>query len=281
MRAIWLAGLLAAMTVAQARAWGPEGHSIVAEIAQHRLTPQAAAAVESLLGRGRSLASVASWADDVREEEKGTTQWHFVDIPIDSSQYDPATECKPSDQGDCIVAELNRLQYDLRCAGSDAARLRALKFAVHFLGDIHQPLHTVADKRGGNDIPVGVYLNGLACSQACKTPLGSNFHAAWDVDLIRATVWDWGAYVDRLEGGWLKEPEAQQPGIDGGTPVDWALETHAVAQTVWRLLPLNHVIDDDYFRKVLPSLDRQLGVAGLRLARFLNDAYASNVCTPR
>ena len=280
MRAIWLAGLLAAMTFAPARAWGPEGHSIVAEIAQQRLTPPAAAAVENLLGRGRSLASVASWADDVREEEPGTAQWHFVDIPVDADTYDPATECKASDGGDCIVAELNRLRTDLRCASGDAARLRALKFAVHFLGDIHQPLHTVDDKRGGNDIPVAVYLHGLACSQACKIPQPSNFHAVWDVDLIHAAVWDWGSYVDRLERGWLKSPDAQADGIDGGTPAEWAVETHKIAQTVWRLLPDNHVIDDDYFHKVLPKLDRQLGVAGLRLARFLNDAYGSNACPP-
>ena len=91
-------------------------------------------------------------------------------------------------------------------------------------------------------------------------------------------MFDWGAYVDRLEQGWLKGPDAQKSGIDGGTPADWAVETHAAAATVWELLPPNHVIDDDYYRKVLPVLDRQLGVAGLRLARFLNEAYGSSVC---
>jgi hypothetical protein len=280
MRAIWLAAMVAVALVAPARAWGPEGHSITAEIAQPRLTARAAAMVASLL-EGRSLASVASWADDVREVRPQTTQWHFVDIPVASATYDPASECKPSPEGDCVVAELDRLKTELRCADSQAAKIEALKYAVHFVGDIHQPLHTVADAKGGNTIPVAVYLKGLACSQACRTPQPSNFHAAWDVDLIRATVWDWGAYVDRLESGWLKSAEAQKDGIDGGTPADWAVETHAAAQTVWRLLAANHVIDDDYYRQVLPVLDRQLGVAGLRLARFLNEAYASNACPVR
>src|SRR5262249_2872378 len=208
--------------------------------------------------------------------------WHFVDIPIDSTQYDPATECKATPEGDCVVAELDRLiKTELRCATDPAAKMEALKFAVHFVGDIHQPLHTVKDKTGGNGIPVAVYLKGLACSQACKAPLASNFHAAWDVDLIHAAVFDWGAYVDRLESGWLKSPDAQQPGIDGGTPTDWALETHALAQTVWNQLTPNDVVDDDYFKKALPVLDRQLGVAGLRLARILNDAYASSDCAGR
>ena len=278
MRAIACAALLALPLGGPALAWGPEGHSIVAEIAQQRLTPQAALAVQGLLS-GRSLASIASWADDIRDQRPDTSQWHFVDIPLDVSQYDPARDCKPSAEGDCVVAELNRLKTDLRCAGSAAGKLDALKFAVHFLGDIHQPLHAVGDQRGGNGIPVVVFLKGLACTQACKTPLLSNFHAAWDSDLIHAAVFAWGSYVDRLEQGWLKTPAAQKPGIDGGTPADWAVETHAAAQTVWNLLPANHVIDDAYFQNALPVLDRQLGVAGLRLARVLNDAYASSECT--
>jgi hypothetical protein len=280
MRAIWLAILLGAASCGSASAWGPEGHSIVAEIAQPRLSVRAAALIAGLLD-GRSLASVASWADDVREQRKGTSAWHFVDIPIANGVYDPAKECKLTEQGDCIVAELERLKTELRCAESRIEKIEAIKFAVHFIGDIHQPLHTVDEAQGGNKIAVALYLKGLVCSQACRTPQSSNFHAAWDVDLIHATVWDWGAYVDRLEAGWLKSDEAQQGGIVAGTPADWALETHKAAQTVWQLLPANHVIDDDYYGKILPVLDRQLGLAGLRLARFLNDAYASNTCPVR
>src|SRR5262249_17772430 len=154
-------------------------------------------------------------ADDVRDQRPGTAQWHFVDIPLDVNQYDPASVCKASADGDCVVAELNRLKTDLRCAGA-AGKVDALKFAVHFVGDIHHPLHAVGDQRGGNGIPVVVFLKGRACTQACKTPLLSNFHAAWDSDLIHATVFAWGAYVDRLEAsdGWLKTPAAQKPGVD-------------------------------------------------------------------
>jgi hypothetical protein len=77
-------------------AWGPEGHSIVAEVAQHRLSPQAMTMVERLLGRGRSLASIASWADDVRGERPETYKWHFVDIPLAVRKYDMNKYCKPS-----------------------------------------------------------------------------------------------------------------------------------------------------------------------------------------
>ena len=271
--ALYLALAMTVGCAGPALAWDQEGHSIVAEIAQRRLSPAAAEAVERVLGRGYSLASVASWADDVRETAPETYNWHFVDMPIGSSQYDPATQCAPDPKGDCVVAELDRLKSELRCA-ADTQKLAALKFAVHFVGDIHQPLHTVLEDRGGNDIPVVVDMNGLTCKRNCRTkPIETNLHAAWDSNLITKTVWAWGSYVDRLEAGWLKSQEAAQPGIDGGMPLDWALETHRAAQQVWALTPANRILDDDdYYAKVLPILDRQLGVAGPRLARFLNEA---------
>jgi hypothetical protein len=60
--------------------------------------------------------------------------------------------------------------------------------------------------------------------------------------------------------------------------VQWAEETHAAAQFVWRELPESRIVDDDYYRKVRPVLDRQLAIAGVRLARFLDDAYAGRMC---
>jgi hypothetical protein len=153
MRSIVLAGAFACALVGQALAWGQEGHSIVAEIAQQRLTPPAARMVGTLL-KGRSLASIASWADDERETHPATEGWHFVDIPLDVETYDRTRDCKPDAlKGDCIVVELDRLTTSLRCSIGDAL-IEALKFAVHFVGDIHQPLHTVAEKTGGNAAPL-------------------------------------------------------------------------------------------------------------------------------
>ena len=267
-------------SAATAGAWGPEGHSIIAEIAQRRLTPQAAAMVERLLGRGHSLASVASWADDVRDVRAYTYNWHFVDMPLASTSYRPSSDCRRRRKGDCVVAELDRLRSQLRCAGSEDLKRDALRYAVHFVGDIHQPLHTVGDARGGNQIEVEVELTPLKCTRRCKREVfRKNFHAVWDETLITSTVWDWGAYVDRLEDGWLKSPQAAAAA--GGTPRDWALETHAEARTVWNMLSPSRVIDDEYYRKALPIVDRQLGLAGLRLARFLNEAYASSACPRR
>lgn len=257
---------------------GSSGHSVVAEIAQQRLNPAASAAVAEVLP-GRSLSSIASWADDVRSSRPETSAWHFVNIPVALGVYHPSTECASTPKGDCIVEELKRLRSDLRCAPTPAARREALLWTVHFLGDIHTPLHTIAELAGGNGLDALLYTKGLTCAGTCRaTPILTNLHSAWDGGLIDKMTWDWGALVDRIEDGWLKTTDAMTPGLDEGTPSDWAIETHQVAQRVWAMTPANGVIDDAYFNQAVPILDRQIGVAGLRLARFLNEAYSSKQC---
>ena len=88
-----------------------------------------------------------------------------------------------------------------------------------------------------------------------------------------------GAYVDRLESGWLTSTEAQ--GVDGGTSAKWAQETHRAARYAWERLPESRVVDDAYYAQILPTFDRQLGLAGLRLARFLNELQAPGQCGAR
>lgn len=268
--------LAAGCHMTAAWAWGQEGHSIIAEIAQHRLTPQAAAQVESLLGRGHSLAAVASWADDVRGARPETYNLHFVDIPVAESGFDVDRHCHASPKGDCIVAELDRLKKLLACAPTPEGRRDALRFAVHFVGDVHQPMHTVDEARGGNDIKVGVEIGGQICTGKCvpRKQEGANLHAVWDTTLIAQTFWNWGAYVDYLEAQWLPGKEDQA----AGTPRDWALQTHAAVQAVWKMTPADLQLNDSYYKQVRPILDQQLALGGIRLARFLNEAYASPPC---
>src|SRR6476659_3224431 len=114
MRRLVAVMLWACSLTSQAGAWGQEGHSIIAEIAQRRLSAEAAAAVEKLLGKGHSLASVSTWADDVRHARPKTSNWHFAGIPIGSDSYRPDRDCKPdASKGDCIVAEIDRLKTEL------------------------------------------------------------------------------------------------------------------------------------------------------------------------
>jgi len=270
-------------SVGQVFAWGEEGHAIVAEIAQRRLNDTARAAVTTILRNVSptlayaSLASFASWPDDYRPSHPETSKWHFVDIPLHENAFDPARDCKPDPaEGDCTIAELERLKSDVHCKIGEE-QFEALKFAVHFVGDLHQPLHTVLEEAGGNNIFVEVRMKGLVCTASCiPTTDFAKFHEVWDSTLIQKTVFAWGSYVERLENGWLKSAAAA--GADAGTPIDWANETHKTAQTVWAAKPANNILTDKYYEIASPILDRQLAVGGLRLARFLNEAFASQTC---
>src|ERR1700682_242329 len=246
MRTLALSAVATCAFVGQALAWGEEGHAIVAEIAQRRLNDAARAAVSTVFANvspvltHASLASFASWADDFRPSHHETTNWHFVNIPLPEDVFDPARQCKADDpKGDCIIAELERLKNDVRCKTGEE-QFNALKFAVHFVGDIQQPLHTVLDEEGGNNIFVEVQMKGLVCTGPCvPTTDFAKFHAVWDSVLIQKTVFAWGSYVERLEAGWLKSPEAA--GAEGGTPTNWALEAHKAAQAVWAAKPANNI----------------------------------------
>ncbi|QHP66422.1 hypothetical protein EI171_02740 [Bradyrhizobium sp. LCT2] len=272
-------------------AWGEEGHSIVAEIAQRRLSQNAAEAITQILRASPnatpystpSLASISTWADEVRYDgakPNGTYNWHFVDIPRQDTHYDSATECpkeKP-EQGDCVINELSRLRNELRCTAGDQ-QLRALKFAVHFVGDIHQPFHTIWENIGGNGITFTtdkLQFKGKTCSaDKCSTP-PDNLHKMWDTTLIRAMEYNWPTFVDDLESGWLTTDAAKNDRKDD--PVAWAEDAHnaAIAFNVW--VDAGATLDQAYYDRVTPLVSQQLGFAGIRLARYLNDVFSSSQC---
>jgi S1/P1 Nuclease len=286
-RSIFLAMLLT-LFASDAWTWGEEGHSAIAEIAQRRLSPSAAQAIVDIL-RSRpdapvyatpSLASISTWADEVRfdgSQPNETYNWHFVDIPRQDPRYDPATEC-PKDnpaQGDCVINELARLRNELRCTTGDQ-RLRALKFAVHFVGDIHQPFHTIWEKLGGNEISVSLQFKGKTCTAGnCSTP-PDNLHKVWDTTLIRAMEYNWPTLVDDLESGWLKTDMAMNDSEDN--PVKWAENVHLEARDLNLWVDNNATLDQPYYDRATPLVSQQLGLAGLRLAGYLNDVFSSSQC---
>jgi hypothetical protein len=158
------------------RAWGPEGHAIIAEIAQRYLTPQARARIGDLIGPGVSLASISSWADDIRQDRPQTYNWHFVNIPLDALSYSAARDCRPDpERGDCIIAAVARLRAQLTNPHATAqAKREALKYLVHLIADLHQPLYTIREKRGGNDLAVRFFAGPRSASAPKEV---TNLHA--------------------------------------------------------------------------------------------------------
>lgn len=252
--------LLFLYSVCPAGAWGADGHSIVAEIAERKLNPRAMGAVRDLLGGQISLASVSGWADQIQMLRPETRGWHFVNIPYESKTYNAETDCNPAPQ-DCVVNAISRFRAVLRdSSNSHAQRAEALKFLVHFLADIHQPLHTIdRNDAGGSKLEVTFF--------GAKT----NLHAVWDVALIQRRTFYWGAYVDILDKEWLQE-QLLQP-LSGKTPSEWATDAHKLGVDIAYDLPADLSLGEDYYKRAQPHVDRQLALAGIRLARLLNDIW--------
>lgn len=251
--AVALVALLLCMPVALA--WGPRGHRIVAELAEAQLTPQASAAVQKLLAlRGaHHLDEVANWADDLRDTDpalfRRTKRMHFVNFHSRDCVYDPPRDCR---NGECAVAAIDKYSALLaNRANPPAERVEALAFVVHFVGDIHQPLH--ADYRhdaGGNDF------------QVRWRGRGTNLHRVWDSLMLDSTHLSAAQFTDKLA--------AQHTRIaTGGTPAQWAEESCRIDRDDG-VYPSSRRIDAVYVDRELPIAERRLRQAGARLAALLN-----------
>jgi hypothetical protein len=198
-------------------AWGAEGHRIVAAIAADELSPPARAEVARLLGTDDAAAgmvAVSTWADEIRRQRPNTAPWHFVDIPVQATAYDRGRDCQGDD---CVVAQIEgdtRIVADRQLA--PPVRAEALRFLIHFVGDIHQPLHDADNSdRGGNSIRVVVGKRH------------SNMHAVWDVDVVRALGRNPDEVAARLEH---EITPAEKQLWSGSRPADWANEGHRLAR---------------------------------------------------
>lgn len=256
--------LIAALLPASAMAWGPKGHRLVGALAATELTPQAHAEVARLL-RGDAqptLAGVANWADDLRDNPEATdrelgkrsARWHYVNLAEDGCGYVPAKQCP---DGNCLIEAIVRQRALLADrAQPNAVRAQALKFLVHFVGDAHQPLHAgYAGDKGGNTVQI--QLDGQ----------GSNLHRLWDSDVIASAKMSERRYLRYLQR--MPLPPQARDGIDD--PSAWA---QASCRIVLRngFYPSKPIIAPAYFSQWRPTADAQLRIAGHRLAALLNDA---------
>jgi hypothetical protein len=277
----WLWGGVAAafvlsLATATPHAWGLQGHRLVALVAADRLTPTARLNVASLLDEA-SLVDVAVWADQQVADNSQTGRWHYVNVPLDATSYQRERDC-PLQPGvragnandrwrDCVVDRIAYHQQRLRNTSLDRAdRATALKFLVHFVGDLHQPFHALAVARGGNDIPV-VAFGSPTCAYPDGTQYSCNLHGVWDSTLVHHRQLSDRQYLDELtrqirQHSWDRIPQ--------GSPGEWAMESHALAKAA--MLPAQGVVDDAYYRAQIATVDKRLSLGGLRLARLLNDS---------
>ncbi len=307
---LWI-GLIAPVFSSPAFGWGCEGHQIVALIARAHLTQATSAAVDELfrstpidpaLNRfckdrpNDPLADAATWADDTKSAEK-TSVWHYVDIPRSATavtSIDPwCPPIGPSVDGKnrpgCIV---NAIEYELgilrdtsRTPGDSAT---ALRYIVHFLGDIHMPLHDSDNNdQGGNCTSIQFFAE--------ERP--ANLHAIWDYKLIQRELekdkLSQPAYAASLNTRFADRFAAATSG-PADAPLAWAWETHAISESITygklepaipvetpnpqsvcaterdKVQALHITIGEKYFAEAMPVIDERLATAGFRLAALLN-----------
>jgi nuclease S1 len=266
-------------------AWGGQGHRLVGLIAASQLSEVAKKNVAWLLD-GQTLADVSSWADSITGEQVQTSYWHYLNIPPDATGYDRDRDC-PRQPGtaagsrgdrwrDCVVDRIAYWEDRLGNAKLDRAdRATALKFVVHFIGDLHQPFHALGVGRGGNDVHVRVFGQS-DCGNDPARPSPCNLHSVWDSRLISRKNLDDTAYQAALtkliaDRRWSAQPP--------GTPAQWAEQSFRLAKEA--LVAPDTNIDEGYFRRHITVVDERLALGGVRLAAVLNRVLATTPSVAR
>jgi hypothetical protein len=258
--AIVLCGPWAAPRPAQA--WGRLGHRVAARLAQSRLSPEAEAAVRDLLEPGETLADASTWADENRRDVPESGPWHYVNVPISEPRY----SSRFCPEKGCVVSKLEEYRRILADRSAPRERRReALRFVVHFLQDLHQPLHVGDDHdRGGNDLQLQFFGQG------------SNLHRIWDSGLLEHDRRSESEWVEVLNGS--INPKAAERWARVTSPEDWANESLAVARRAYCFpgsddpLRRGARIGEAYEKANLPIARERLEEAGVRLAVLLNEA---------
>ena len=271
LRNLFVLAAAAALVPSPALAWGKTGHRVVAAIADAQLSGLARAHVRGLLGGAESLDEAANWPDEMRSYpsqfwQKTSVPWHYV--TLNGIVYDKAPP-----EGDALEA-LTRFRATLRDpAASLADKQLALRFIVHLVGDLHQPLHVgkCCDK-GGNDVKVKWFGRDL------------NLHAVWDSALVDEQQYSFTEYAAKLK---RHTSPAEVIAWWDINPRDWISESAQIRETVYppppRPDPKKKLkkgekpvpeLSYEYVFKFTPVMERRLAQAGVRLAAYLNDIYA-------
>ena len=234
--------------------WGKTGHRVVGRIAEQHLTKKARKNLQSILGN-ESLAMVSNWMDFIKTDPgwDHANPWHYCTIP-DGMTYDQVEIPREGD----IIQTLNRVIQELKTKHfADVDELTVLKFLIHLVGDIHQPLHVGNGMdRGGNDVNVRWFRQN------------SNLHRVWDSGMIDYQQLSYTEMTSSIDFA----TKAQIAALQDATILDWAYEAMALRNRVYDL-PEDNKLSYRYVFDNWAIVENQLLKAGIRLAGILNDIY--------
>ena len=284
-------GLVLIIAMQPVHAWGDDGHRLIGRVASQLVTPDVLRKAQAILdtdtsgfAKDTSLLEQTTWADKYRDSDRNTTKerynatgsWHFVDVEIDAPDLQAACFGFPqlprnalASQGvaqDCVTNKVAQFTEELRAPGTaPAERLRALQFLLHFIGDMHQPLHAGEDHdRGGNSKWI-----------ISPAPRRSDLHYYWDTWLVHQLAPDADASVAQVLA--LATGPQRREWEQGG-PRDWTLESFRVSRDdVYAPLPRagddgNYRLDEAYIARATGAVRTQLARAAVRLALVLQQS---------
>jgi len=259
-------------------AWSALGHRLVGALAQAKLNPKAAAEVATLL-QGEptpTLAGVATWADDLRttdpEHFRATSRLHYINAAGGGCNFDLARDCP---DGNCAVVALERETAILGDPSKPLAERRdALKWVVHLVGDLHQPLHANSrTDRGGNQFQISlrttIQPEAFALKQYVDGVQGTNLHSVWDFYILANRKLDLNAYVAALQAA--PSPTAATEARASDAPLQWAEESCRLTEQPGLYPPDNkHKMTSHYLDQMRPLAEQRIQIGAIRLADLLN-----------
>ncbi len=236
--------------------WGKTGHRATGEIAQKYLNKKTRKAISNLLG-GHSLAFVANYADDIKSDPKYNEYgpWHYVNFPFGST-YE---ETPKSSKGDIIVA-INKCITVLKDnKSSQEEKAFYLKLLVHFMGDLHQPLHIgQADDKGGNDFQVRWFGDG------------TNLHSVWDSKMLDSYEMSYSELASNSN----QLSKLQMQAIEKGSVIDWMYESRTLCEDIYAHTEIGEKLGYQYMYRYVDVARQQIQKGGIRLATLLNEIFS-------
>jgi hypothetical protein len=239
--------------------WGVTGHRTVGEIAERHLSPQAKAAVKEILGH-ESMAEVSTWADEMRKDNPETFNWHFINVPLGLSFADFKTQVEEA-AGSNVYKSVLSAEHTLKDKKSTGRqKSEALKFIIHFVGDMHQPMHVSrAEDKGGNTI--------LLSFEGQDT----NLHGLWDSSLLDHE----GLSYDKLADKYDHATPLQIAKWQSDPVIVWAWESYQISTILYREVNADGStkLGKKYYKAHIGVVESRIEKAGIRLAGLLNGIF--------
>ena len=243
-------------------AWGQKGHDVIACIAEHHLTEKAKENIDKILG-GKSMIYYSSWIDNVQNSPywingyDRTNTWHYFNV---DEGFTPQTMPR-NPKGDVVSAlnmiidSLGNYQDEL----SDSVKIDYLRMLIHFVGDMHCPMHVghLSDK-GGHGVRIKWFGQN------------TNLHTLWDTKLVESVhAWSYTEWQQNLDRCTQEEFDE----MSAGTPEDWLIETWHITVGIYEYTKPEENYSYKYMYDYAPVVERQFLVAGYRLAALLNKIF--------